>query len=87
MRWAALLFLVACHAQPGEDKADDCAILCRCLVAVPGQQNQCVQECTTQLDDNDTCTSCLFDNESSCTVVKNTCLQECQQLQPPTGGN
>ena len=86
MRWLGLLLLVvACHASPGEDKNADCQIICRCLTALPGEQDQCVAQCVGEVNDQETCTDCLDENEASCSVVVGTCVNMCEPQQLPPG--
>jgi len=87
MRWVALVFVVGCHAVPGQDKKEDCTILCRCLSALPGEQAGCVQQCTADpnFQDSELCTACVDEHATSCPTLVGTCLDECEQ-QVPTGG-
>jgi hypothetical protein len=81
------IFVLGCHAQPGEETQDVCTVICRCQTPLPGEQAMCVDACVSAapMDLPDTCVTCVFEHETSCADLETTCQPLCQTQRPPTG--
>lgn len=83
IRSGALWFAVAvagCDATPQEQAAAVCATVCNCESPLPSQQDECVAECTEDLQFiqlPQACVDCISAHANRCSTIEFDCAFVC----------